>query len=92
MKKGLNVYYGKKNILLFFILLLFINTVQAQTTWKQKVTNTFSTLNSFDLTKYVKGYQIKLNDSSKKNLVKVNATPTEKKPKDRKSTRLNSSH
>ena len=68
MKKGLNVYYGKKNILLFFILLLIVNTVQAQTTWKQKVTNTLSTINSFDLTKYVKGYQIKLNDSSKKKI------------------------
>ena len=88
MKKGLNVYYGKKNILLFFILLLIVNTVQAQTTWKQKVTNAFSTINSFDLTKYVKGYQIKLNDSSKKNLVKVNAAPTEKKPKTKATNKI----
>lgn len=61
----------KKIFFSLFILLFNLHALQAQFSWKQKVTNTFKKINSFDITKYVKGYQIKLKDTFHSNLLKA---------------------
>lgn len=55
---------------LFIVAILFSNTVLSQQTWNEKIKSKIAKISSFDVTKYVKGFNKKLVDTTPQQVAK----------------------